>query len=120
MVRLKMLCLLGVVFLCGNLCSNLCLGQAAMPRITSVKPASGKVGTEITALGENLDKANVAELYLTDGTTDFKTAITSQTATAINFKIPSGVKAGRYGLVTLTKRIPQSLEVEQPVRVTIE
>jgi hypothetical protein len=91
-----------------------------MPRIISVEPASGKAGDELIALGENLDKANVAELYLTDDTTDFKAAITEQTATAIKFKIPSEVKPGRYGLVTLTKRVPQSLEVVQPVKVTVQ
>lgn len=96
------------------------VGQNVMPRITSVKPASGKVGAELTALGENLDKAHVAELYLTDDTTDFKAVITDQIATAIKFKIPSEVKPGRYGLMTFTKRIPQSLEVIQPVRVTVE
>ena len=94
-------------------------GQFVMPRITSVEPASGKVGDELTALGENLGKAYAAELYLTDGTTDFKVAITDQTATAIKFKIPSEVKPGRYSLMTLTRRVPQPLEVVQPVKVTV-
>ena len=100
--------------------SSLVFGQAAMPRIVSVEPASGQVGAELTASGENLDQTNVAELRLTNGTNDFKVPITNQTATAIKFKIPNEVKPGRYGLVTLSKRVPRPLEIEQPVKVTVK
>lgn len=102
--------------------SSLVFGQEsrAMPRISSVEPASGQVGAELTALGADLDQTNVTELRLTDGTNDFKVPITSQTATAIKFKIPNEIKPGRYGLVTFSKRTPRSLEIEQPVRVTVK
>jgi hypothetical protein len=103
--------------------SSLVFGQESsktMPRIVSVAPASGQVGAELIASGENLDQDNVAELRLTDGTNDFKVPITSQTATAIKFKIPNEIKPGRYGLVTFSKRVPRSLEVEQPVKITVE
>ena len=96
-------------------------GQAAMmPRIVSVEPLSGRVGDELTASGEGLDQTNVTELYLTDDTKDFKALITSQTDTAIKFKIPNEVKPGRYSLVTFSKRVPRSLEVVQPVRITVK
>ncbi len=102
--------------------SNLVFGQEsrAMPRISSVEPTSGRVGAELTASGESLDQTNVTELRLTDGTNDFKVPITSQTVTAIKFKIPSEIKPGRYGLVTFSKRTPRSLEIEQPVKITVE
>ncbi len=114
----KTLYLLVAVLLGGSLV----FGQEsrAMPRIASVEPTSGRVGAELTALGVDLDQTNVTELRLTDGTNDFKVPITSQTATAIKFKIPNEIKPGRYGLVTFSKRTPRSLEIEQPVKVTIE
>ncbi len=117
--RMKILYLLVAVLL-G---SSLVFGQESnktMPRIVSVEPASGQVGAELTASGENLNQDNVAELRLTDGTNDFKVPITNQTATAIKFKIPNEIKPGRYGLVTFSKRTPRSLEVEQPVKITVE
>ena len=104
------------------LVSSLVFGQEsrAMPRISSVEPTSGQVGAELTALGENLDQTNVAELRLTDDTNDFKVPITNQTTTAIKFKIPNEVKPGRYSLVTFSKRTPRSLEIVQPVKVTVD
>jgi hypothetical protein len=56
------------------------LAQADVPQVRSVEPATAKVGDVLTATGENLDRANVAEAYLTDGTNDFKVAITEQEA----------------------------------------
>ncbi len=114
---MKTLYLLVAVLLGGSLV----FGQEsrAMPRISSVEPTSGQVGAELTALGESLDQTNVTELRLTDGTNDFKVPITSQIATAIKFKIPNEIKPGRYGLVTFSKRTPRSLEIEQPVKITV-
>lgn len=116
---MKMLYFL-VVILLG---SGLVFGQESqktMPRIISVEPSSGQVGAELTASGENLDQTNVTELGLTDGTNDFKAPIINQTATAIKFKIPKEIKPGRYGLVTFSKRTSRSLEVEQPVKITVK
>jgi hypothetical protein len=62
--------------------------QQTMPRITNVEPGNGKVGDILTVSGENLDKAQVAELYLTDGKKDAKVEVTEQTPTSIKFKIP--------------------------------
>lgn len=116
---MKTLYLLVAILIGGSL---VVLGQEsrAMPRISLVEPTSGQAGAELTASGESLDQTNVTELRLTDGTDDFKVPITSQTATAIKFKIPNEIKPGRYGLVTFSKRTPRSLEIEQPVRITVE
>jgi hypothetical protein len=96
--------------------------QAPMPRCTTVDPATGKIGDEVTVTGENLDKANVAELRLAPSTggNEVKVVISEQTATTIKFKVPTAVKPGRHALVTVSKRIPRDLEIEQPVKLTIE
>ena len=95
-------------------------GQAVMPRLTAVEPASAKAGDQMTVSGENLDKPNVAELRLTDGKTDIKLTVIEQTATAIKFRIPANCKPGRYALLTVTKRGQRDLEIEQPVKATVE
>lgn len=90
-----------------------------MPKMATVEPATGKVGTDMTISGENLDKKQVAEIYLTDGKNDVKLPVTEQTATTIKFKVPPAVKAGRFSLMLLTSG-PDPKLIEQPVRVTIE
>jgi hypothetical protein len=92
--------------------------QAAMPRMTNVEPTTCKAGDELTVTGENLDKANVAEVFLTDGKSDTKVSITNQAATQIKFKVPAAAK-GRLALMLLTKGKEPKL-IEQPVKVSIE
>jgi len=72
--------------------------------------------------GENLDKNNVAELFLTDNKSDFKVQITEQSATAIKFTVPGSVKPGRFGLVIRTPGTQANpvRDYVQPVRVTVE
>jgi hypothetical protein len=93
--------------------------QSAMPRMVSVEPGNGKVGTELVVTGENLTKDLVAKLYLTDGSNDVQVDITEQTATSIKFKIPAKAKPGRLALMILTAGKDAKL-IEQPVKVTIE
>ena len=93
-------------------------GQPAMPRMVSVEPASGKVGDVLVVSGENLQRASVAKLYLTDGTHDLEVAITEQTDTAIKFKIPAKA-TGRLALMVLTAGKDAKL-IEQPVKVQID
>ena len=101
------------------LCAQPLLPQAAMPRMTSVEPANGKVGDEVTVTGENLEKKNVSDVFLTDGSIDLKVVISEQTATAVKFKIPAKATAGRWALMVLTPGKEPKL-IEQPVRVEIE
>ena len=89
-------------------------GQA---RITSVEPLTAKAGDTVSAIGEEIDNANVDTLYLTDGTNDFKCQIVEQTATTIKFKVPDKMKAGRWALMVHTKK---NQLIEQPVRLTVE
>lgn len=93
--------------------------QQAMPRMTTVEPGNGKVGDVLVITGENLDKAQVSEIYLTDGKNDLKVDVTEQSATLVKFKVPAKAKPGRFSLMLLTTGKEPKL-IEQPVRVTIE
>jgi hypothetical protein len=87
-------------------------------RLTAVDPLSAKAGEMVGATGESISKANVAELYLTDGGVDFKVVMLEQTDTLIKFKIPNAVKPGRYNLMIKTTGSAPKL-LEQPVRVEV-
>jgi hypothetical protein len=93
--------------------------QQAMPRMTSVEPASAKKGDVVAVTGENLDKDLVAKVYLTDGKNDTPVEVTEQSATTIKFKIPAAKVAGRLALMILTTG-KEPKYIEQPVKVTIE
>jgi len=93
--------------------------QTGLPLIQSVEPASGKVGDVLAIKGENLGRATVAGLYLTDGVNDVKVTIIEQTATSMKFKIPPEAKPGRVALMVLTNEKPPKL-IEEPVKITVE
>jgi hypothetical protein len=93
--------------------------QATFPRMMTVDPMTAKVGDIVTVAGENLDKENVAEVFLTDGKSDTKVQLTEQAAASIKFKVPDGTKPGRFGLVIRTPSTPPK-DYIQPVKVTIE
>jgi hypothetical protein len=95
------------------------LGQQAMPRMTVVEPGNGKAGDVIAVTGENLEKTNVAKVYLTDGKNDTQVEVTDQTATSIKFKIPPKAAAGKFSLMILTTGNEARL-IEQPVKLTVE
>jgi len=93
--------------------------QTAFPRMTTVDPTTGKAGDILTVSGENLDKGNVAEVFLTDGKNDFKAGITEQSAETLKVKVPASIKPGKFSLMVLTTGKQPKL-IEQPVKVTIE
>jgi len=93
--------------------------QTDFPRMTTVDPMAAKVGEIVTVSGEHLDKANVAEVFLTDGKSDTKVEITEQAAEALKFKVPDAAKPGRFGLVIRTPSTPPK-DYIQPVKVTIQ
>jgi hypothetical protein len=96
--------------------------QAVNPRMTSVDPDTGKRGDIVTVTGENLGKAQIAKLYLTDGgdgKNDVEVQMIEQTDTTIKFKIPAKIPCPRPALLILTSTKPQQF-IEQPVKVTIE
>ena len=92
--------------------------QEVMPRMSSVEPLSGKTGDVVAVTGENLEKANVTKVYLTNGKDDFECVVTDQTATALKVKIPAKA-TGRLALMILTGGKEPKL-IEQPVKITIE
>ncbi|MGA2588379.1 MAG: IPT/TIG domain-containing protein [Bryobacteraceae bacterium] len=98
-----------------------CLAAFAqtMPRMTTVDPGNGKAGDEITVAGENLAKAQVAKVYLTDGTHDLAVELTEQADTSLKFKIPAKAVPGRFALMLLTTGKEPKL-IEQPVKLTVE
>ena len=91
----------------------------AQIKITGVEPPTAKTGDSVSANGEGIDDKNVAILYLTNGTDDFKVEILEQNDKLIKFKIPAAVKPGRWALMVLTKGNDPKL-IEQPVKVTVE
>lgn len=107
------------IILIAVLACPLVLSAQAMPQMKSIDPGNGKGGGEFTVSGEHLDKASVAKVYLTTGSTDVEVAITDQTENTIKIKVPANTKAGRFALLILTAG-PRPLQIEQPVKVTIE
>ena len=93
--------------------------DSVLPTMSSVEPASGKVGDVLVVEGTNLGSDTVAVLYLTDGKADVKVIIVEQTATSIRFKIPPEAKPGRVALMVLTKGSKPTL-IEEPVKLTVE
>ena len=91
------------------------IALAAAPMLSSVEPDSGKPGDEAVVKGENLDKANVVKLFLTDGTNDHPVEIKEQTADTIRFTIPANIKPGRYNLMFQTA----TALLEQPFAYTV-
>jgi len=93
--------------------------QQPMPRMTTVEPGNGKTGDVITVAGENLQKDQVAKVYLTDGKNDVVVEVTEQAPTSIKFKVPAKVTPGRFSLMILTAGKEPKL-IEQPVKLTVE
>jgi siroheme synthase (precorrin-2 oxidase/ferrochelatase) len=92
--------------------------QQPSPRMTSTEPDTGKTGDVIAVNGENLQKEQIAKVYLTDGKNDILVEVTEQTATVLKFKIPAKVEAGRLSVMVLTTGKEPKLLV-QPVKITI-
>jgi hypothetical protein len=98
--------------------SLVAFGQGTAPRMISVTPEAGKTDVVFTVAGENLDKSQVREVFLTLDNEEIKVVIVSQKADSLTFKVPATVKPARYGLMVLNADC--TMYIEQPVRVTIE
>jgi hypothetical protein len=94
--------------------------QEGVPRMTTVDPPSGKKGDVIAVSGENLEKAEVDKVFLTDGKNDTPVEVTEQTATTIKFKIPDKVATGGRLSVMILTAGKDAKYIEQPVKVMIE
>ena len=84
-------------------------------RVTAVDPANGKSNDTITVSGENLGKAHVAAVFLSDDKDDFKAVIVSQEADKIVIKVPS-VKPGSYNI---SIQAANAILI-QPIKFTVE
>ena len=106
-----------VVAVCGSVFLAGAILWAQDMRIVSVDPPTAKVGDVVTVSGDNISKANVDVLYLTDGKTDIKVEVTEQNAKSIKFKVPESAKAHRWAVMIHTTK---DQLIEEPVRITIE
>lgn len=94
-------------------------GWKPTPLMRTVNPDTAKAGDVVTVTGENLDKARVSEVYLTDGKAEVKLVVVEQSAETLKVKISDKLQPGRFRLMVLTTGAePQFLE--QPVTVLIE
>lgn len=89
-----------------------------VPLMRTVAPQSAKAGDTVLATGEALGENKVWEVFLTDGTNDFKMQILEQTSESIKFKIPPKTPAGRFSLMVLLAREPKF--IEQPVYLVVQ
>jgi hypothetical protein len=104
---------LGVLFLAGILAFTSTLSAQ---RVTGVTPLEAKAGDTVIAKGEGIAKPDVDTFYLTDGKTDWKCEVVSQTATAITFKVPPEIKPGRWAVMIHTNK---DQLIELPVKLTV-
>ena len=94
------------------------LAAAGVPMMRAMDKDEAMRGDTVVVSGDHLGKANVAELYLTDGKNDVKVKISEQTETAIKFLIGKDVRFGRYSLMILTGG-DTPMFIEQPVKLNI-
>ncbi len=89
------------------------------PVMRAVTPETVKAGDVATVSGEYLDKSRVANLFLTNAQGDIKVEILEQSASAIKFRVPAKIAAGRYNLLVLLVDIEPKL-IEEPAHLTVE
>jgi hypothetical protein len=94
------------------------IAVAAVPRVTSVEPGFGKNGEELLVNGQNLDAANVTNLFLTAAGEDHEVEIKEQTADTIRFVIPAELALGRYNLTVQTGGLSPAILV-QPISCSV-
>src|ERR1039457_132412 len=75
-----------------------------MPRMNTVDPGSGKAGDEITVAGENLEKAQVAKLYLTDGKNDVLVDLITEQTDRKSTRLNSSHLVISYAVFCLKKK----------------
>lgn len=103
------LVLAGVIFL------SVLTGAQNAPQVTGVDPATGKVNDTVTVSGDNLGKASVSAVYLSDDKNDYKATIVEQADDKIQVKVPQ-VKPGPYNI---SIQVGDKLFIK-PVKFTVE
>src|SRR5258708_38265448 len=84
------------------------------PRVTGVDPVTAKIGANVSVNGENLSKANVAAVFVSNSSDDFPATVVEQTDGKLVIKIPK-VKAGDYNISIQVK----SDILIQPIRLAV-
>lgn len=107
----KLMCIVASALVCACLLA----AQGGPPRLSAVDPATGKAGANATASGENLGRATVVAVFLSDANTDHKAQVVEQSAEKIVFRVPA-VKPGAYNL---SVQVKNDIFI-QPVRFTVE
>jgi hypothetical protein len=77
------------------LCLAPFVGAQNVPKVTAVDPGTGKVNDSVTLTGENLGKATVSGVFLSDDKDDYKATLVEQETGKIILKVPQ-VKSGGY------------------------
>jgi len=93
--------------------------KSTAPYMKAVEPATAKAGDVVKVVGDCLDKARVAEVYLTKGSTDLKVQIVEQQEEFIRIKVPAEIVPGRYQLMFLMAG-PDPKLLEQPVFLLVQ
>ena len=96
------------------LTASLAMSQNS-PHVSGVEPASGKVNSSITVLGENLNEDTIVGVFLSDEATDYPAEVVEKTADKIVLRVPD-VKPGSYNI---SIQIGNNILIE-PVRFTVE
>jgi len=87
----------------------------SLPQVTGVDPSSAKVNDSVTVSGENLGKASLSGIFLSDDKSDYKATIVTQDADKIVIKVPA-VKPGIYNV---SIQVADKIMI-LPVRLTVE
>jgi len=103
-----------LILLAVLLMASLAAAQSS-PRITTVEPASGKAGDQLTVEGQDLSKEVVIAVFLSDESKDYPADVVEQTAEKIVMKVPS-VTPGDYNI---SIQVDKNIFI-QPVRFTVE
>jgi hypothetical protein len=103
---------LGILLLAGTLTAF-----QGMPKCSAVDPDTAKTGDTVNVTCENVSKASVADLYLTDGKDDTKVPVMERAEDKIKFQVPK-IKPGRYHIAFLTAN--KASMIELPVVLTVE
>ena len=89
------------------------------PLMRTVDPYKVSAGEQVTIDGDNLDKARVAEVYVTDGKVNIPITVVTQEDKKMVVKLPQTIKPGRYAFVVMIAENPPVL-IEEPVKITVE
>jgi|GEM_PF-2362751 len=94
------------------------IAASGVPMMRSADSTEALRGGVVAISGDNLSKANVSEIYLTNGRDDVKMEIVEQAATLVKVRVSKDVAYGRYSLMILTSTEPPMF-IEQPVRLSV-